>query len=112
MRNRKTKFEERPTNISVGNNNHWSRIKKIKEYLSSCEDNESDFKSIWLWMNENTRQGVLSNSLGNILGKTKCFVKVDSVSMVNPTTGIWGRATIYKQAIYSLQITLGGKNNE
>ena len=75
MRNRKIKFEERPTNMRVGNNNHWSRVKKIKEYLSQCEDNESDFKSIWLWLNENTRQGVLSNALANILGKNKCFTK-------------------------------------
>ncbi len=95
VNNKRTEFSKRPT-AKVGNNNNSQRVTKIKQYLSSCEDNEADFHSIWLYVNENTKYGVVSYNLANILSKRKEFVKVGRQSVRNPTTGIWGRTTIWR----------------
>jgi hypothetical protein len=95
MNNRRVNFSERPT-ANVGNNNNKQKVVKIKEYLSSCEDNEADFHSIWIYVNENTRNGVISYALSNILAKRKEFVKVGKEAARNPTTGVWGHTTIWR----------------
>lgn len=69
---------------------------KIKGYLSSCEDNEADFQSIWIYLNENTRHGVISYALSNILGNGKEFVKVGKETARNPATGVWSHTTIWR----------------
>ena len=95
MNNRRVKFNERPT-ANVGNNKHKQKIVKIKEFLSSCEDNEADFHSIWIYLNENTRHGVISYALSNILGNGKEFVKVGKETARNPATGVWSHTTIWR----------------
>jgi hypothetical protein len=77
-------------------NNNINIKNKIKEYLSSCEDNEADFHSIWLYLNENARHGVIHGSLSNILGKHKYFLKVGKETIRNPTTRIWTVTTIWR----------------
>lgn len=95
MNNRRVKFNERPA-ANVGSNNNSQRVKVIKEYLSSCEDNEADFHSIWLYINENTRYGVISYALSNILAKRKEFVKVRTEPARNPVTDNWAYTTIWR----------------
>ena len=95
MNNRKVEFSKRPAPM-VGNTKHGQRVKVIKQYLSSCEDNEADFHSIWLYLNENTRYGVISYALSNILANRKEFVKVRTEPARNPVTENWAYTTIWR----------------
>jgi len=95
MNNKRTDFDKRPT-PNVGNNNHNQRITKIKEFLSSCENKEADFQSIWLYVNANTRHGVISYALSNILAKRKEFEKVGKEIARNPVTDNWSYTTIWR----------------
>ena len=95
MNNKRIDFDKRPT-ARVGNNKNSQRIMKIKQYLSSCEDNEADFHSIWLYINENTKYGVVSHNLSNILSRRKEFVKIGKMATTNPVSGVHGHTTIWR----------------
>ncbi|MAP53715.1 MAG: hypothetical protein CL605_02305 [Altibacter sp.] len=74
--NQSIKFENRGP-PRVGNNKHFNNIRWIKKYLKSCEDNEASFLQIRDWLNSNTRYGITSGALANVLGYHESFEKIE-----------------------------------
>ena len=74
--NQSIEFSKRPKMALVGNNKHKMNIIRIKKYLNTKEDKEAHFNSIKDWIDSNTRQGISSGALKNVLGKSREFKQV------------------------------------
>lgn len=84
--NQNIEFSKRPVQAAIGNNNHHNNIIMIRKYLSEREDKSAPFPLIRDWMNDNSRWGISTHALSNVLGKSKYFTKVGKEKGIT----IWG----------------------
>jgi len=81
MINRHLEYEDRPKVAKVGNNKHLRNIGYIKECITHLKG-EASTREIFIWMNENTRNGIPRNELTQVLKKGP-FIITGSVMVTN-----------------------------
>jgi len=87
--NQRLKFSERPRIGKMGNNRHKSNIERVEKFLSESDEQTATFQAIKDWINDNTKYGISSHQLSNVLGKNNQFVQVDKRKISGKQTSFW-----------------------
>ena len=87
--NQRLKFCERPKIVKMGNNRHKMTIERVENFLSESDEQTATFHAIKDWINDNTKYGISSHQLSNVLGKNSQFVKVEQRKILGKQTSFW-----------------------